>query len=275
VNHTTLLFGLCGLTSAVSVNRACGQPGAGPRSLEPAGTEPIINTVKPVDIAANLSRLEDRISSACDRAGRSRKEITLVAVTKTRSPEEIMVAAASGISDIGENRVQEAAGKKPLVTAPLVWHLVGHLQSNKARKAVELFTAIHSVDSTRIADELQRRCGQAGDTVKVLVEVNTSQEPTKYGVGPESVAPLVEHVLGKGLLELVGLMTIGPGWAVGDPEASRPCFQTLARLARHCRQQFGIPLPDLSMGMSSDFEQAIEEGATVIRVGSAVFGPRS
>ncbi len=245
-----------------------------PRSLEPADTEPIINTVKPVDIAANLSRLEDRISSACERAGRDRKGITLVAVTKTHPPETVEAAARSGITDVGENRVQEAAAKKPKVRSDLTWHLVGHLQTNKAGKAVELFSVVHSVDSARIADELHRRCEQAGTTVKVLVEVNTSDEPTKFGVGPEHVPPLVEHVMGRNLLELVGLMTIGPGWAVEDPEASRPCFQTLARLAEHTRQRFGIPLLHLSMGMSSDFEQAIEEGATIIRIGSAIFGPR-
>ncbi|UCG42285.1 MAG: YggS family pyridoxal phosphate-dependent enzyme [candidate division WOR-3 bacterium] len=225
-------------------------------------------------VAANLGHLEERIRAACDRAGRSRDEIRLVAVTKTRSPADIMAAAASGISDIGENRVQEAAGKKPLVTAPLVWHLVGHLQRNKARKALDIFSVFHSVDSVRIARELQRRCQQTGTEVKVLVEVNTSGEPTKFGVDPELVAPLVEQVLDQSLLELVGLMTIGPGWAVQDPEASRPCFRALARLAQRTRQQFGIPLPQLSMGMSADYEQAIEEGATIVRIGTAIFGPR-
>jgi len=231
--------------------------------------------VNPVDIAANLSRLEERISSACERAGRDRKEVTLVAVTKTHPPELVEAAARSGITDVGENRVQEAASKQPQVHARLTWHLVGHLQTNKAKKAVELFSVIHSVDSTRIADELQRRCEKTGTTLRVLVEVNTSDEATKFGVSPDQVGPLVENVLGKSLLELVGLMTIGPGWAVKDPESSRPCFQILARLARHTRRQFGIPLPQLSMGMSADHEQAIEEGATIVRIGSAIFGPRN
>ncbi len=224
-------------------------------------------------IADNLARLQARIAAACDRAGRSRKDVTLVAVTKTRTATEIDEAIAAGVTDIGENRVQEALAKKSLVSRPACWHLVGTLQTNKAGKALELFDVIQSVDSLRLAQELARRA--AGRTVRVLVEVNTSAEPTKHGVAPQSLPELLEQILRLSPLRVEGLMTIGPGWAVEAPEASRPCFRQLAQLAEESRQRFGIPLPHLSMGMSSDFAVGIEEGATIIRIGTAIFGPRT
>lgn len=227
-----------------------------------------------VSIAHNLKTLEERIQAACDRAGRVRKEVTLVAVSKTRTPDEIAEAIRAGITDIGENRVQEAAEKKPLVTVPATWHLVGHLQTNKVKKALELFTVFEGIDSLHLAGEIQKRCEQSGIRTEILIEVNTSGEPTKFGVRPEAVAGLVREVLALHRLELSGLMTLGPGLAVEDKEASRPCFRLLRRLAEEVRQQFSIPLPHLSMGMSSDFEPGIEEGATIIRVGTAIFGPR-
>ncbi len=227
-----------------------------------------------VGIVENLARLEDRISRACDRAGRARSGITLVAVSKTRPAEDIVAAARAGVTDIGENRVQEAAAKKPGVPVPLRWHLVGHLQTNKAGRALELFDVIHSVDSARLAEAIQRRCAAVGTNATVLVEVNTSGEASKFGVTPDDLPRLLDAVAALDRLRLAGLMTIGPGFAVTDPEASRPCFRDLARLAADARRRLGLPLPHLSMGMSSDFEQAIEEGATLVRVGTALFGPR-
>jgi len=227
-----------------------------------------------VPLAENIALLEKRIQAACNRAHRSRSDITLVAVSKAKPPELIIEALRAGITDIGENRIQEAAAKKPLVTLPARWHLVGTLQTNKVRKALELFEVIHSVDSFHLAEEIQRRCEQTQRTVKVLVEVNTTAEPTKHGVTSDGLPGLIEALLRLNRLELVGLMTIGPGWATADPEASRPCFRELVRLAQETRQRFGIPLPHLSMGMSSDFEPAIEEGATILRIGTAIFGPR-
>ena len=235
-------------------------------------------------IPDNLTRLETAIADACFRAGRNRSDVTLVAVTKTRPPEEVSAAIAAGITDVGENRVQEAATKRPLVAAAARWHLIGNLQTNKAKKAIELFDIIHSVDSLRLAEELDRRA-QGHDrnppgisdrvpVLPVLVEVNTSAEPSKHGVEPESTPALVEQLLALRNLEVTGLMTIGPGWAIEDPEASRPCFRRLRSLAEDCRRRFAIPLPNLSMGMSSDFAVGIEEGATIIRVGTAIFGPR-
>jgi pyridoxal phosphate enzyme (YggS family) len=227
-----------------------------------------------VSIKDNLATLERRIGSACDRASRSRLAVTLVAVTKTRTPAEIDEVIRSGVADIGENRIQEALTKKPHVTSPATWHLVGSLQTNKARKALELFDVVQSVDSLHLALELQRRCGQMGKHVTTLIEVNTSGEPSKHGVQPDAVPDLVALVLKLDWLQLIGLMTIGPGLAIDDPEASRPCFKLLSTLAADCRKRFGIPLPHLSMGMSSDFEVGIEEGATIVRIGAAIFGPR-
>lgn len=227
-----------------------------------------------MSIRDNLLVLEQRIDSACARAGRSRSDVTLVAVTKTRTPAEVDEAIKAGIAQVGENRVQETVAKKPQVTLPATWHLVGSLQTNKAKKALELFAYIQSVDSLHLALELQRRCEQMSKRMDTLIEVNTSGETSKHGITPDAVPDLVAELIKLDHLQLAGLMTIGPGLAIDDPEASRPCFRTLRTLAEDCRQRFGIPLPHLSMGMSSDFEVGIEEGATLIRIGTAIFGPR-
>jgi hypothetical protein len=198
----------------------------------------------------------------------------LVAVTKTRSAAEVNEAIKAGIAHIGENRVQEALTKKPQVTLPATWHLIGSLQTNKAKKALELFDFIQGVDSLHLAEELQRRCEQVNKSIEVLVEVNTSGEASKHGATPDAVPDLVAELLKLDRLRLEGLMTIGPGLAIDDPEASRPCFKALRALAEDCRQRFSVALPHLSMGMSSDFEVGIEEGATMIRIGTAIFGQR-
>ncbi|MEO0073099.1 MAG: YggS family pyridoxal phosphate-dependent enzyme [candidate division WOR-3 bacterium] len=227
-----------------------------------------------MSVRENLELLEERIAAACVRAERKRSEVRLIAVAKTKPAELVNEAIAAGVRDIGENRVQEAVAKRPLVAAGCRWHLVGNLQTNKAKKAVEVFDMIQSVDSARLALELQKRCEQAGRRMPVLIEVNTSGEPTKHGVSPEELPALVEMVIGLPMLNLKGLMTIGPGLAVEDPEASRQCFRMLRRLAVECRERFGVALPELSMGMTSDFEVGIEEGATMIRIGTALFGVR-
>jgi len=227
-----------------------------------------------VSIVENLANLERRIVDACARAGRVRSELTLVSVTKTRTAAEMDEVIRAGITQIGENRVQEAMVKKPQVTLPATWHLVGSLQTNKARRALELFDIIQSVDSLHLGIELQRRCEQMDKHVGSLIEVNTSGEASKHGVSPDAVPDLVVELLKLDHLQLMGLMTIGPGLAIDDPEASRPSFRTLKALAQDCRRRFGVPLPHLSMGMSSDFEVGIEEGATIVRIGTAIFGPR-
>jgi len=228
-----------------------------------------------VDLSLRLAALKERITAACARAGREPDSVTLVAVTKTHPAETVTAAIRAGITDIGENRIQEAAAKKPLVNLTCRWHLVGSLQTNKVKKALELFDAIQSLDSLRLAEEIERRAAQMARVVPVLIEVNTSGEASKHGVQTADLAPLCAAVLRLPHLRLEGLMTIGPGLAIEDPEASRPCFRLLARLAEETRQKLSIPLPRLSMGMTSDFEVGIEEGATIIRVGTALFGPRA
>lgn len=227
-----------------------------------------------MSIKDNLRSIEDAIAEACRRAGRHRASVRLVAVTKNRSPAEIIEAIEHGVTDVGENRVQEAAAKRPLVGPGCRWHLVGNLQTNKVRRALELFDFIQSVDSIRLAEEIARRLSGTGRRVPCCIEVNTSGEVSKHGVTPEGLPELVEAVLAREAIELVGLMTIGPGLAVENPELSRPCFVRLRQLAEECRQRFGIALPELSMGMSADFAVGIEEGATMVRIGTAIFGPR-
>ncbi len=225
-------------------------------------------------IKENLALVKERIAQACARVKRDPEEITIVAVSKEKPVELIKEAIGAGITHFGENRVQEAQRKIPLVGSGVEWHLVGTLQTNKVKKALELFHIIESVDSLHLAQEIARRCEQQGKTVPILIEVNTSGEPTKHGVKPEGLFQLINAVLALPRLELIGLMTIGPGWAIENPSASRPCFKLLARLAQQAREKFAIPLPHLSMGMSSDFEVGVEEGATILRIGTALFGPR-
>lgn len=227
-----------------------------------------------VSVVENLARLEEQIAAACARVARPRSDVLLVAVTKTRTPEEVTEAIRCGVRAVGENRVQEAAAKKPLVSLPCPWHLVGSLQTNKARRALELFDTVQSIDSSHLAEEIQRRCAVLDRRVAGYLEVNTSAEESKHGVAPDELPALIEAVLACDRIDLSGLMTIGPGWAIEDPEASRPCFALLRRLAEENRKRFGVALAGLSMGMSSDFAVGIEEGATIVRVGTAIFGPR-
>jgi pyridoxal phosphate enzyme (YggS family) len=219
-----------------------------------------------VDIQANIREVQRRITQACERSLRSLGEITLVAVTKGVETSAIRAAFDSGIRDFGENRVQEAEGKiaqlsdlKPAVT----WHMVGHLQSNKAKAAVELFDIIHSVDSVRLAEILSRR---AQKTLPVLLEVNVSGEVTKAGFSLGELVVAVKEIGQLPNLKLMGLMTVAP--VTTEPEAVRPVFRKL----RELRDSLG--LKHLSMGMTDDFEVAIEEGATMLRIGRAIFGER-
>jgi pyridoxal phosphate enzyme (YggS family) len=225
-------------------------------------------------LAENVQLIHRRIQAACARVGRNPAEIKLVAVSKNKPVAMIKEAIAAGITRFGENRVQEAQQKIPQIDAPVEWHLVGTLQTNKVKKALELFQLIQSVDSLHLATEIQRRCEQRNIVMPVLIEVNTSGEPTKHGVSPDQLAELLKAVLELDRLRVQGLMTIGPGLAVENPEASRDCFRRLFRLRQEMERRFGIALPELSMGMSADFEIGIEEGATIIRIGTAIFGPR-
>jgi PLP dependent protein len=225
-----------------------------------------------MDIAANLDEVRRRIEAACARAGRDPSSVTLVGVTKTQPPEVVAEAARAGLSLLGENKVQEAKAKIPLCPGRLRWHMVGHLQSNKCRDAVALFEMIQSVDSLPLAEEINRRAEQAAKTMPVLLEVNAVGEASKFGYTPERLLAELAQLNALPRLEVQGLMTVPP-WTP-DPEKVRGVFRQMRELKARCEHLLGAPFPHLSMGMSGDFEVAIEEGATMIRVGTALFGAR-
>lgn len=225
------------------------------------------------DLIAPYEAVMARIAAAARRANRSPSDITLVAVTKTHGAETVRDAVDAGMTLFGENKVQEAAWKIPLSPSCARWQLIGHLQTNKARHAVRLFETIHSVDSIRLFDALEAAARQAGTRPEIYLEVNVSGEPSKYGLTPEDLPEVVDHVLTNGqALTLTGLMTMAP--FNPDPETARPHFARLRRLRDSLQERFAVDLPHLSMGMSGDFEVAIEEGATDVRVGTALFGAR-
>lgn len=226
-----------------------------------------------MSIEENLIALEERISAAALRSGRKREEIKLVVVSKTRTPEMIREAAIAGAVCFGENRVQEARSKIPsLSDLDIEWHLVGHLQTNKVKYVLPLFSVIQSVDSLRLARSIDGRAVREDiASVECYLQVNTSGEETKSGVTPASVADLLPELLGLERVRFAGFMTIGP--LSGDERAIRESF-VLLRDIRDSAVAVGFDMPELSMGMSDDFEMAIEEGATVIRVGRAIFGER-
>lgn len=224
------------------------------------------------DPARALEEVRRRISDACRRSGRDPSSVTLVAVSKTVSAERVRELMECGQTLFGENRVQEALHKIPLVGAGARWHLVGHLQRNKARHAVGAFELIHSVDDVELARELDRRAGAAGITQPVLVEVNVAQEPTKHGIEEAALVSVLEAICGLEHLDPRGLMCIPP--AVEPAELAREWFARLRELREEASSRLGRPLPELSMGMTDDFEVAVEEGATLVRVGRALFGER-
>ena len=219
------------------------------------------------DIRANLEGVHERVARACERAGRNPDDVLLIAVSKTVEIERIRLAVAAGVKALGENRVQEAKEKIAALGRPVPWHLIGSLQTNKARDAVQLFDWIHSVDREELARELDRRAQQSKRAVKVLVQVNVGEEPQKGGVEPSELKSLLDAMAGLRNLDVRGLMCIPP--VAETAEASRPWFKRL----RELRDAAG--LEHCSMGMSGDFEVAIEEGATMVRVGTAIFGPRA
>jgi PLP dependent protein len=223
-------------------------------------------------LAENLQQIESRIQDACARAGRSRDSVTLLAVSKTHPPEAIREATTLGLIYFGENKVQEAKAKIPLCPGKARWHFIGHLQSNKCRDAVELFEMIQSVDSLALAQEINKRAEQAARTMPVLLEINVAGEGSKFGYQPEAMLAELKAINALPRLEVHGLMAIPPFSPVA--EKSRPYFRKLRELKLEAEQVLGAPLPQLSMGMSGDFEIAIEEGATIIRVGTALFGER-
>lgn len=225
-------------------------------------------------LAENLQRVQARIQAACARAGRD-DQPTLVAVTKLVAPERIEEAYEVGVRHFGENRVQEFEGKRRSLTFPLAtWHMVGHLQSNKAGRAVELFDCVDSLDSLRLARRLAAAAEQRGRKLPVLIQVHLGEEPTKHGVDPAKLGEMVEQVAALEPLAVEGLMTIPPFFE--SAEQARPYFRRLRQLAEELerRQIPNVKMNELSMGMSHDFEVAIEEGTTQIRLGRALFGER-
>ena len=224
------------------------------------------------DLENRYNDIVRRIHAACGRAGRDPASVQLMAVSKTQHPDDIAAVAALGVETFGENRVQEARGKIPLCSSRIHWHLIGHLQSNKAREAVHLFEMIHSVDSLRMLETLDRFAGDEGRLLPVCLEVNVSGERSKFGMVPDQVAETLAAANRLFKVKVVGLMTIPP--VAEDPEEARPFFRSLRELRDRLQPATGVSLPELSMGMSHDFEVAIEEGATWIRVGTLLFGPR-
>ncbi len=225
-------------------------------------------------IADNIRTIRNRMAAAAARAGRDPAGIRLMAVSKTVEPERIRQAIDAGIGLLGENYVQEAREKIPAVGQAVQWHMIGHLQTNKVKYVVTLFDWIHSVDRLELAQELSRRAGQHGRTLNVLIEVNVSGEASKNGARPADVLELARQVAALPNLSVRGLMTMPP--YSDDPENSRPYFVALRRLRDELAAAAlpGVAMAELSMGMTDDFEVAIEEGATIIRVGRAIFGER-
>ncbi len=226
-----------------------------------------------MDISANLNSVRQRISAACARAGRDPAMVELITVSKGHSAEVVRAAAELGLSVFGENRVQEAKAKIGLCPNRLRWHLIGHLQSNKCRDAVHFFAMIQSVDSLALAQEINKWAEKSAKTMPILIEVNIAGESSKFGYTPERVLSELKQINALPKIEVHGLMTVAP--FTTEAEKVRPVFRRLRELKGQCEDILGAPLPHLSMGMSGDFEVAVEEGATMIRLGSAVLGPRT
>ena len=227
-----------------------------------------------MSVAENYKSVSDRIAAAAKRAGRDPSSVRLVTVTKTVDLDRIRQAAATGAAILGENRVQEAKEKIEALGSIAQWHLIGHLQTNKAKYAVKLFDLIHSVDNIELARELDRQSGKIGKKQNVLIEVNVAGEASKAGMAVREAPALVREAARLKNLSVQGLMTMPP--FTDEPEASRPYFRVLRELAETIVQENipGVSMRELSMGMSGDFEVAIEEGATLVRVGTAIFGER-
>ncbi|MDB6123503.1 MAG: Pyridoxal phosphate homeostasis protein [Pedosphaera sp.] len=226
-----------------------------------------------MDLAANLETIQQRVNAACNRANRAPESVTLQAVTKGQSAETIREASKLGLRLFGENKIQEAKIKIGQCPGNLRWHMIGHLQSNKCRDAVHFFEMIQSVDSLSLAEEINKWANKSAKTMPILLEVNIAGESSKFGYKPNQLLTELAQINALKKIEIHGLMTIAP-WTP-EPEKVRPIFQKLRQLKEQCDQILGAPLPHLSMGMSGDFEIAIEEGATIVRIGTALFGARA
>jgi len=240
-----------------------------------------------VDIAANISRVQAQIAEACLRAQRDPSDVLLVAVSKTQSPSAIRSAVGAGLHHFGENRVEEAQNKIPQVHEALyqtlTWHMIGHIQSRKTKYVLPIFDMIHSIDSVKLAEKVSRIANKMDQKQAVLLEINISGEDAKYGLQAANWKTEVsvrdalwynmETIFNLPGLDVQGLMTMAPFY--DKSEKTRPIFAGLFELRAALQQSFGVSLPELSMGMTNDYSIAIEEGATIVRIGRAIFGPRS
>lgn len=226
-------------------------------------------------VTENLKEVEAKITEACARAGRPREDVTLIAVSKTKPVEMIREAMDCGIRVFGENKVQEIVEKQEVITEPLDWHMIGHLQRNKVRQLVGRVARIHSVDSLRLAEQIENDFAKKEETAHILIEVNVAREDTKFGVMPEDTEELIREIAKLPHICVHGLMTIAP--FVEDPEKNRIHFQNLRKLLVDINSKNidNINMTELSMGMTGDYEVAIEEGATYVRVGTGIFGARN
>jgi pyridoxal phosphate enzyme (YggS family) len=225
-------------------------------------------------IRDRLLRVRERIARAAQLSGRTAADITLIAVSKTFDPPTVQQAVDAGARDLGENRIQEALTKVGHINGDVRWHLIGHLQSNKARQAIETFAVIHTIDSVQLAERLERIAGELNRRPEVLIQVDLAHEPTKSGADENELPAIIETLDSARHLNFRGLMTLPPFFET--PEQTRPFFRRLRELIESLNQnrESGRQLTELSMGMSHDFEVAIEEGATMVRVGTAIFGSR-
>lgn len=225
------------------------------------------------ELQENLERVRERLRRACEACGRDAEEVELMAVSKRKGVDLIREAVAAGQLLLGENRIQEVLVKQPELPSSIRWHLIGHLQSNKVKPAVHCgFECIHSVDSLKILHAINREAAEQGRVQTVLIQVNVSGEGSKFGVAPEELIPLLDEAAGCMNLNVEGLMTIPP--LAEDPEKAGPYFSRLRELRDRAAAETGFELPQLSMGMSHDMEVAIREGATMVRVGTDIFGAR-
>ena len=225
-------------------------------------------------VTENLKIVEEKIQNACRRAGRDRGEVTLIAVSKTKPVAMIREAMSAGIVTFGENKVQEIVEKQKEITEPLNWHMIGHLQRNKVKQLVGRVSRIHSVDSLRLAEQIQNDFARQNEKIGILIEVNMAGEESKFGLAPEETEDVIRKIAAFPNIEVKGLMTIAP--FVADPEENRLHFRNLRKLLVDINSKNidNVNMNELSMGMTGDYEVAIEEGATFVRVGTGIFGER-
>jgi len=226
----------------------------------------------PEDLLARLERVRVRIQSVADKTGRDPASIRILPVTKTLPASAVRAAASVGLNIVGENRVQEAVAKMKEVQVKVSWELIGHLQSNKVRLAVEHFDRIQSVDTAKRVEQINRHAADVGKTMAILLQINAGRDPAKFGADLDEAPALLERALAGGNLRVDGLMTIAP--LSDDPAVARHAFSRLRSCRESLENRFGCRLPELSMGMSDDFEDAVCEGSTLLRLGSVLFGPR-